>query len=64
MFPMVGRLWTFICLFNPKASMTDYEIWLAYQLMNFKVRLILALILSPFFMFLTILKWQNKKKKT
>lgn len=43
--------------------MTDYEIWLAYQLMNFKVRLILALILSPFFMFLTILKWQNKKKK-
>ena len=28
--------------------MTDYEIWLAYQKMNFKVGLILALILSPF----------------
>ena len=29
--------------------MTDYEIWLAYQKVNFKVGLILALILSPFF---------------
>lgn len=28
--------------------MTDYEIWLAYQRINFKVGLILALIFSPF----------------